>query len=138
LPLQELAKEPFGRVGISMFLNEDVDLFPILVHGPPEIVPLALDLHEDFIQVPHVSQTTLVMSKHPRVLRPELPTPLPNSLVGDDNPALRQEFLDVAEAQGESVVQLDTVADDLRRKPVAMIAVRIRFHQRSLEGTGSS
>jgi hypothetical protein len=121
-----------------MSLNEDVDLFPILVHGPPEIVPLALDLHEDFIQVPHVSQTTLVMSKHPRVLRPELPAPLPNSLVGDDNPALRQEFLDVAEAQGESVVQLDTVADDLRRKPVAMIAVRIRFHQRSLEGTGSS
>ena len=71
LPLQELAKEPFGRVGTSMFLNEDVDHIPILVHGPPEIVPLALNVHEDFIQVPHVSQTTMATSKHPRVLRHE-------------------------------------------------------------------
>ena len=138
LPLEELAKEPFGRVGISMFLNEDVDHIPILVHGPPEIVPLALDVHEDFIQVPHVSQTTLATSKHPRVLRSELPTPLPDGLVGDDDSALRQEFLDVAEAQGESMVQPNAVADDFAREPVAAVAIRIRFHPRSLVEVASS
>jgi len=41
LPLQKLVKEPFCRTGVAMFLNEDVDQIPILVHGPPEIVPLA-------------------------------------------------------------------------------------------------
>jgi hypothetical protein len=46
LELQQLAEEPFGRAGIAMPLNEDIDHIPILVDSPPEIVPLALDVHE--------------------------------------------------------------------------------------------
>jgi len=41
LPLQKLVKEPFCRTCDAMLLNEDADQLPILVHGPPEIVPLA-------------------------------------------------------------------------------------------------
>jgi hypothetical protein len=63
LPLQELAKEPFGRVGISVFLNEDVDHIPVLIDGPPEIVPLAPDVHEQLVQMPDVSPSTLPTSE---------------------------------------------------------------------------
>jgi hypothetical protein len=49
LPLQELAKEPFGRAGISMLLNEDVDHISILVDSPPEIVTPAPDVDEEFV-----------------------------------------------------------------------------------------
>jgi hypothetical protein len=52
---QQLAKEPFGRAGIAMPLNEYVDYIPVLIDGPPEIVALTLDVHENFVQMPHVS-----------------------------------------------------------------------------------
>jgi hypothetical protein len=42
-------------VGIAVTLNQDVDHIPILVDRPPEIVALTLDVHEDFVQMPHVS-----------------------------------------------------------------------------------
>jgi hypothetical protein len=38
-----------------MPLNEYVDYIPVLIDGPPEIVALTLDVHEDFVQMPHVS-----------------------------------------------------------------------------------
>ncbi len=59
MALQELAEEPFGRAGIAMPLNQDVDHVSILVYRAPEIVPLSLDVHEELIQVPGVSEPTL-------------------------------------------------------------------------------
>ena len=70
--------------------------------------------------------------------RARLPAPLPSGLVGDGNPSLRQELLHLAEAQEESMVQPYAVADDFAREPVAAVAIRIRFHPRSLAGTSSS
>ena len=121
-----------------MPLNEYVDYIPVLIDGPPEIVALALDVHEDLVQVPHISQPPLSTLELSRVLGPELPAPLPDSLVGDDNPALRQEFLNITEAQRESMVKPHGVADDFAREPVAAVAIRVRFHPRSLTGSGSS
>jgi hypothetical protein len=74
----------------------------------------------------------------PRVLRSEFPTPLPNALVGDDDPPLRQELFDVTEAQTESVIQPNGVTDDLWWESVSVVAVRFAVHLRSLGGTGSS
>ena len=60
-------------------------------------MPLSLDVHEEFIQMPDVSQPSLPTPEISGVLRSELPTPLPDGLVGDDDSSLRQEFLDVSE-----------------------------------------
>jgi len=38
-----------------MPLNQDVDDVSILIDSPPEILSLALDLHEDLVQVPYVA-----------------------------------------------------------------------------------
>jgi len=99
LPLQELPKEPFSSVGIAVTLNQDVDHVPILVDGPPEVVTLAPDLPEDFVQVPDVALSVLATSEVPREFGAELHTPLTYSLVADDNSAFRKEVLDVSEAQ---------------------------------------
>lgn len=124
--------------GIAISLDHDVYLVPVLINSPPEIMALTLDVDEHFVQVPHVSQTTLATSEAPRILWSERPTPLPHGLVGHDDPPLREEFLDIAEAEGETVIQPDCVTDNDRRKPVAMVATRIRFHPRSLTGGCSS
>jgi hypothetical protein len=121
-----------------MPLNQDVDRVSILVYRTPEIVPLSLDVHEELIQVPDVSQPSLPAPEPPGVAWTELPTPLPDGLVGDHDSSLRQEFLNVSEAQAEAVVQPDGVTDDLRRKPVSAVAASIGIHQPSLPGPGSS
>jgi hypothetical protein len=86
-------------MGIAVTLNQDVDLFPILVHGPPEIVTLTSDSHEQFVQVPDVALSALATSEAPRVFGTELHTPLPYGLVTHDDAAFRKEVLDVSEAQ---------------------------------------
>jgi hypothetical protein len=99
-----------------MLLNEDVDHISILVDSPPDIVALALYVHEEFIQVPNVSLATIPASEVPSVPDSELATPLPDRFVGDDDSPLCQEVLNIAEAQAESVIQPDRLTDDQWRK----------------------
>jgi len=74
----------------------------------------------------------------PSVLGSELSAPLPDGLMRDDDSPLREDFLNISEAQGEPVVQPDAVTDDLRREPIAAISVCIRFHRPSLREPDSS
>jgi hypothetical protein len=119
-----------------MLLNKDVDHIPVLVDSPPEIVPLALDVHEELVQVPDVSHTTSPTPEVPSVVESECLTPLPNGLVGDDDSPLCQELLNISEAQTESMIQPDGVTDDLRWESVSVVAVRFAVHHPSLGGTG--
>ena len=70
LPLQQLAEEATGRVSIPTWLHEDVDHVAVLVDGPPKILTLALDSHEELVKVPGVAQTTLPPSQRAGVLSP--------------------------------------------------------------------
>ena len=88
--------------------------------------------------MPHVAKSTLVTFEFPSVLGSELPAPLPDGLVGDEDAPLREELLDISEAQGEPMVQPDAVTDDFTREPVAGIPICIRIHQPSLRKPGSS
>ncbi len=70
------------------------------------------------------------------VLGTELPTPLPDGLVGDDDSTLREELLDIAEAQARPMVEPNTVSDDLRRKPVAADSCLQSFSSTESGGAG--
>ena len=61
-------------------------------------------------------------------LKPELVRPGPDRLIADLDPALRQQFLDVSEAESEPEIQPDGVADDLTGVPIAGIAGASRCH----------
>ena len=50
--LQKLAEEPPGRTGVTVSLNQDLDHVPVLVHGPPQVVPLTIDFHKNLIDMP--------------------------------------------------------------------------------------
>ncbi len=56
-----------------------------------------------------------------RVRLAELPAPLPDRLVGQDDPALGEEFRHVAVAAGEPAGQPDRVRDNLRREAMAFV-----------------
>ncbi len=103
-----------------------------------QIVALASDLHEDFVEVPDIAEPPLATLEIVRVLRPEFSAPLPDRLVGNEDATLREQFLDIAKAQGEPIVQPDAVADDLRGKPVAAVRRQINFHPQSLARSSST
>jgi hypothetical protein len=52
---EELAEEFLGRVLVPPTLNEDIQHVPVLIHGPPEIVPLPIAGEEHLIKVPFVT-----------------------------------------------------------------------------------
>ena len=54
--------------------------------------------------------------------RPEMVHPAPDGLIGDHDPAFRQQILDVAEAQREPNIEPDRVLDDFGREPVPLFS----------------
>jgi len=67
--------------------DQDVDHVAVLIHGTPQILPLALDSNEDLVQVPVVAEPTLTPLQFPRIVRTELQTPAPDRLIRhDDSP----------------------------------------------------
>ncbi len=129
LPLQQLAEEAFRGSPITARLDENIDDITILVDCTPEILALALDRHEDLVQVPSVAQPTLPTLQTTSVLRTELEAPKPDRLVGNRDAALRQQILNVPKAHTESMVKPYGVADDLGWKSVSAVARHVAFHR---------
>ena len=132
LPLQQLTEEACGRTPIAAGLHEDVDHVTVLVHGPPEIPPLPLDGHEEFVQVPRVAQTASPAPQPPRVVAPECLTPVPNRLIRHRDTPFGEEIFDISETQAEAVVEPDGATDDLRWKAVSVVAESRGRHRPTL------
>jgi hypothetical protein len=106
-PLEQLAKEPRGSVVLPARLQQDVDDLAVLVDGPPEVLTLATNGHEEFVEMPRVADRPGPMPDPPGVRETKGLAPVPNGFVGDGDAALREKVFDVAEAQGEAVVEPD-------------------------------
>ncbi len=128
LTLQEPPKESPRRTRVPAGLDEDVDQVTVLVHRAPEILALTVDPYEDFVQEPRISESTLSALQPPRVVKAELPAPLPNRFVRHDDSPFGQQILDIPEAQAVSVVQPHGVVDDFRRKAMPKVAGSTRVH----------
>ena len=127
-PLEQLAKEPRGGVAIPTGLEQDVDDLAILVDGPPEVLTPAANGHEEFVQMPRVTDWPRATPDAPYVGHTKDLAPLPNGLVRHGDAALGKQVFDVAETEGETVVEPDGVADNRGREPVAWIAHHIVRH----------
>ena len=84
--------------------------------------------------MPRVAQATLSSPEFPSVFGTELPTPLADGFVADDNPTLGQKIFNISEAQAEAVVEPNGMTDNIRWKSVAVITERVGFHLPSLPG----
>ena len=128
LTLQEFSKESPRRLPVPTRLDEKVDQVPVLIHRAPQILPLAVDRDEHFVQEPRITESTLSALQPSGVIGAELPASLPNGLVRHDDAAFGQEILDIPEAQAVSVIQPDGVADDVRRKAMPKVAGSSSVH----------
>jgi len=79
----EPPEEALGSRTISASLKEHINYIPVLIDRPPQIVLLAIDLHEDFINVERVAVAVMSAFQSTGVLGPKLITPESYGLVAD-------------------------------------------------------
>ena len=84
----------------------------------------AVYAQKHLIKVPGIARLRPAASKPVGELRTELAAPAPDALVRDGDAPLRQDQLHVPQAQAEHMIELDRVADDLRREAVSRIGAR--------------
>ena len=111
---------------ISRSLDKQVEDLALVIDGPPEVHPLPGDPHHHLVQVPSVARPRAPLAQPSRDRGTEFQHPAPHRFVGDVEPALGQQFLDIAVAQGEAEIEPDRVLDDLGWE--AMTAVAERSH----------
>jgi hypothetical protein len=104
MPLQRLLQEAQGRRFVAFSGDIALEDFALMVHGAPQIMPLAVDLHEHLIKMPAPVAVSPHLA-HPlaadirRKHRSEPVPPEPYCLVADVDAALEQQVLNVAQAQ---------------------------------------
>src|SRR4030095_7297075 len=100
-----------------------------------QILTLALDSHEQFIQVPGVTQATPPSPERPGVFDTKLPTPLSDGFVADCDTPLCQKIFHISEAQAKSVVKPNGMTDNFMGKSISAITGQVGFHRLSLLGS---
>ena len=125
---QQPFEEAFRCLAIAPGLNEDIEHNAILIDGAPEIMLHALDADEDLVHVPLVARSWPAASQAVGESSGELLAPAPHRFVGDDDATFSQDQLDITQTEAEHVVQPDSVADDLSRKPMTVMRVGLWHH----------
>ena len=127
MAFQQLPEEPYRGATIPARLHQDVEHVSVLVPGPPQLLLAGVECDGEFVEMPRVALLTAPAPERLSVARTERRAPLANRIVGNGNARLGQVF-DIPEAERESVIQSNRVADDLRRESAAVIARRLASH----------
>jgi len=75
-------------------------------------VLLTADSDEYFVNEPSITQSAFASLQGSPITRSKLEAPAANGLVRNLHPALGEQVFDVAEAQAESVIQPNRMADN--------------------------
>ncbi len=127
--LQQFPHQFQRRFGVAAFLNQHVENGSLVIDGPPEVHALAPDFHDNLIQMPAARRASVLTPEVGGELGTERVGPLADRLVSDVDAAMGEQLLNAAVAEGEAVVQPDRVADDVRRKPVALVGNGVHFRR---------
>ena len=77
----------------------------------------------NLVQVPLVAGLWSPLPQHIGEDPGKAQAPFADALVADDDPARREDQLNISQAQAEAMIEPDRVLDDRRRKPEAAIRV---------------
>ena len=88
---QQPAKESFGRVAVSPWLNEDVEHHALLIHRAPEIVLYSTYPDEHLVQVSLISRSRTTAAQAFGEAFAEFLAPTADRLIGDNNAPLSQK-----------------------------------------------
>ena len=141
MPPHGFPEEFQRRLLVTGLCHKAFQHFALVIHRPPQIMPLAVDLHENLIKVPspaarpHTRNPALadLSSKH----RAKAPPPVPNRLMSDIDATLMEQVFDVPQREWKPDVHHHRKADDLRAR--LEVAKRAAFsHAQTLRATSWS
>ena len=121
--LDQALEEALCSGTIPPGLEKYIDYLAVLIHGSPEILLLAIDLDEDFVNVEGIAVALVPTLQPPGISGPELDTPQPDSFVADCYPTLGQQIFNIAVTEVEPVIEPDCITDDFGRESVSFISI---------------
>src|ERR1700724_3726311 len=113
---EQLAHKLDGCALAPSALNQDLEDLALMIDRAPQIHMLAGDADDHFVEMPAITWSRTAPPQRPSDCWSEFEHPAASALVGDVEPTLGKQFLNIAIAQGETKVQPDGVLDDDRRK----------------------
>jgi hypothetical protein len=106
-------------LAITPFRHKNLQYLALVIDGTPEVVRLAIDLHENLVQVP--APVRIQMTLNPALPdlcgehRPEPVPPEPYRLVADIDAVFEKKILDLTQRQRISDIHHPRKADNLGR-----------------------
>jgi hypothetical protein len=104
-------------------LKIHINHFTVLVYGPPEIMLLAVDLDEYFIDVKGVAETSVPSLQATGINRTEFNAPETDRFAADGDTAFREKVFDIAVSEVESMVEPDGKGNDVRWESMAFVGI---------------
>ena len=117
---QEADKKGLGRLGVSVFLKQNVQHVPVFVDRSPQPMLDPADLDADLVQMPSRTPAGFSMAQFLGQEWGELDVPLTEGLVTDLNTTLVKQFLNVPLAEGEAVVEPQGIPNDTQRESMSI------------------
>jgi hypothetical protein len=114
--LQQLAHQFKRRPFVPPGLDQHIKDFALGIHGSPEVDQATIDLEIDFVEMPGHMRLRPAFAKIGRDHGSKMVHPAAHRLIGNQDPTLSQQILDVAEAQGEPDIKPDRLLDNFGRK----------------------
>ena len=119
--VREVASASSDTQNLSLALcDKAFQDFSFVIHGPPKIMRLAIDLHENLIQVPLPVRVRMTIDPtFPKISSKQRSKPVPpkaNCLVADLDAAFMQQILHIPQRQRETHIHHHRQADDLWRR----------------------
>jgi len=78
---EQLPKKPLGGCFVAATLYQNIEDMAILIHRPPEVVPLPMNREKDLIEMPFVPQPGTMAPELIGILLAELQAPLSDRLI---------------------------------------------------------
>src|SRR5262245_20450148 len=84
-PFEEFAEKLLGGFSVPLTLHQNIKHVAILIHRPPEIMPLTTNGEENFVQVPLVTRSGAPTTQLICTGLSKLQTPFADCFVGHDD-----------------------------------------------------
>jgi hypothetical protein len=101
---------------VSALLTQTVENFALVIDRPPQIHPPATDPHHHFVEMPPARRRRSAAAQICCDQRPELFGPASHRFTTGLNTTLRQQFLDIADAERETKIKPHCLQNNIRRK----------------------
>lgn len=104
LVLQQPPEQLHRRMSIAPLLDKDVQHLAFVIHGPPEPHAPSADLADHLVQMPPARRGVSPAPDVSGDQRSELDYPATDCFAADIDPALGEQFLHIADAEGEAEI----------------------------------